>query len=94
MGYTVKIINIHPLKKKSKKKWMWTFETDFLLLTIIMVDLLPFFCMLPLSQGIVNQNIEFGMVPRSYTFLLLGWSVSQVAEKHWLFPGNEVQDLS
>lgn len=49
--------------------------------------------MLPLSQGIMNQNIEFWMVPRSYTFLLLGLSVSQVAAdgealvvfRHFLF---------
>lgn len=43
---------------------MWTFETGVLLLQHL-------FCMLPLSQGIMNQNIEFQMIPRSYTFLLL-----------------------
>lgn len=58
---------------------MWTFETDFSSLSVIMVELLHFFCMLPLSQGNMNQNIEFWMAPRSYTFLLLGLSVNQVA---------------
>lgn len=45
----------------------------------LMVKLLHFYCMLPLSQGIMNQNIELWMVSRSYTFLLQGLSVNQVA---------------
>lgn len=53
--------------------WDRLFITDSLI-----AELLHFYCMLPLSQGIMNQNIEFWIVSRSYTFLQ-GLSVNQVA---------------